>query len=72
MIECRIVLEYGSEDMARAVFGSVELDNRGFISGKVEDKRIVFEISGENPMSLSHTINDLLACVKAAENSLLL
>ncbi len=72
MIDCRIVLEYGNEYIARAVFGSVELDNKGFISGKVEDKRIVFEISSENPMSLSHTVNDLLACVKAAESSLAL
>ncbi len=70
MISCRIVLEYRSERMAEAIFRSVESENSGYVEGKIEGKNLVFEISADKAMSLSHTINDLLACVKAAESSL--
>ncbi len=70
MIRCSIVLEYRDERSALSVYRSVQPDNEGYVEGKVEGNRVIFEISGENPMTISHTVNDLLACVKAAESSL--
>jgi len=70
MIECTLILRYDTEKKAKAVFGSVENENEGYLDCRIEGSTLVFEISSENPMSLSHTVNDLLACVKAAESSL--
>ena len=70
MIKCTIVLEYPDERRALSVYNSVKPDNKGYVKGSVDGNRIVFEISDRDAMSLSHTVNDLLACVKAAESSI--
>ena len=71
MIRCTIVLEYSDRKSALSIYNSVKPDNEGYVKGRVDDKRLVFEISGKEAMSLSHTVNDLLSCVKAAESSIL-
>ncbi len=71
MIECDIFLEYGSEKEASSIFASIEVDNEGFVDSKLTGKRIELKIKGENPMSVYHTVNDLLSCVRAAESSIL-
>ena len=70
-VSCEIVMEYETEEMARAILESVKGDNEGYVESRLDGKRIFFEAEAESAMALSHTINDLLACVKAAENSLL-
>ncbi len=70
-VSCEIRMEYPDERTASAIFESVKTDNEGFVESQLAGKHIIFTASAESAMSLSHTINDLLACVKAAENSLL-
>ncbi len=71
MIECDISLEYESERKAASIFASIEVDNEGFLDSRLTGKRIELKIKGENPMSIYHTVNDLLSCVRAAESSIL-
>lgn len=71
MIHCEIILNYENEKEAEAVAIAVENENKGYVKSRLEGRAIRFEISSEDPMSLSHTVNDLLSCVKAAENSML-
>ena len=71
MVSCEIRLEYCDEKTARAVLDAVNVDNEGFVKSEIDGKYLVFRASGKDAMSVSHTVNDLLACVKAAENSLL-
>jgi tRNA threonylcarbamoyladenosine modification (KEOPS) complex Pcc1 subunit len=71
MIRCEIVLEYESEEKAVSIYRSVEPENSGYVKGKLEGRKILFEVSAKDALSVSHTINDLLACVKAAESSVL-
>lgn len=70
MISCRISLEYRDEDIAKAVFHSVSPDNEGYVKAELHGIKVVFEISGDSALSLSHTVNDLLSCVRAAEKSM--
>lgn len=70
-VKCEIRLQYSDEDSAKAVLGSVNVDNGSFVESEIKGNIVVFRAESESPMSLSHTLNDLLACVKVAENSLL-
>ena len=69
-VECEIVMEYDSEDVARTIFEAVRKENEGFVESSIDGGKITFTAVDDNPMSLSHTINDLLGCIKAAENSI--
>ena len=70
-IKCDIKLEYMDKDSAKAVLESVNVDNDSFVESEMKGNLVVFKAESDSPMSLSHTLNDLLACVKVAENSLL-
>ncbi len=69
-VKCEIVMEYSDEETAAAILEAVRSDNEGYVESELTGSRIVFRAESESAMSLSHTINDLLACIKAAENSI--
>lgn len=60
-------LPYGNEEEACKVLSSVEADNLGFVSSRLEGSTIVSEMVAENIMSLVHTLDDLMSCVAVAE-----
>jgi len=66
-IKGKIVLEYESEEMARAIYESINVDNYNFLECKVEENRIQCEARAEKPSKLLHTLDDLLACIIVAE-----
>ncbi len=69
-VSCEIHIRYDDEKMAKAVFDSLKMDNDKFVRGEIRGKELFFSMNSSNPMSLYHTANDLLACLKAAENSI--
>ena len=71
MISCEILLQYEDGKTASSIYRAVEPENSGYVESMVEGNRIVFRISGKDALSLSHTVNDLLACVKAAESAVI-
>ena len=64
---CRIDLEYPSEEIARKVHRSVELDNAGFVRSEVRGNVIHVQAEAESLKSLIHTLDDLLSCVSVAD-----
>ena len=69
-IVCEIVLEY-DEESASAIYRAVIQENDGYVESKIEGGKITFTASSDSAMSLYHTINDLMSCIKAAESSIL-
>ena len=69
MICCNITLEFKSEEMAENILKSVEIDNEGYVKSHREGNKIMSIIKGDNPLSLLHTIEDFLSCVKVAEQA---
>ncbi len=67
MIACNITLEFESGEIAINILKSVKIDNEGYVKSMVEGKNIVSVIKAETPLSLIHTIEDFLICVKVAE-----
>ena len=69
-LACRIVLEYDNESDAVSIFEALRSDNEGYLSFERKGKKLIFTVESDNPMSVSNTLNDLLACVRAAEDSI--
>ncbi len=60
---------YDDEDMARAIFKAIEVDNYQFVRCRLEGRKIMCRVEGEKPSKLLHTIDDLLACLIVAEEA---
>jgi len=60
-------LEFDSSDQAELVHRSVELDNQGFVTTKLEGNTILAEIEASSLNSLLHTLDDFLSCTSVAE-----
>jgi hypothetical protein len=68
-LRCSLTLEYGSEEEAIAVEKALDPDNEGFVQTEVNGWSLKAVISSDRPESLRHTLDDLLACVKVAEDA---
>ena len=66
-VSCSLRLEFASPDQAKHVHRSVELDNQGFVTTKLEGKMILAEIEASSLNSLLHTLDDFLSCTSVAE-----
>ncbi|MDD1747257.1 MAG: hypothetical protein LUQ16_05805 [Methanomassiliicoccales archaeon] len=66
-VECRIELEYESEEQARNVASSISLDNGKYASTEVVGRRLIITSSAPSAPSMLHTLEDLMACLKVAD-----
>ena len=66
-VECRIELEYESERQARNVASAISLDNDIYASTEVEGRRLTITSTAPTAPSMLHTIEDLMACLKVAD-----
>lgn len=66
-VECRIELEYESEQQARNVMASISLDNGRYASTEVQGRKLVITSSAASAPSMLHTIEDLMSCLKVAD-----
>jgi Uncharacterized protein conserved in archaea len=62
-------LEYCDEKIAKAVFDAISPDNEGYVETKLDKNTITLHVSSETAGSLKNTADDLLACIKIAEDS---
>ncbi|HEV2519736.1 MAG TPA: KEOPS complex subunit Pcc1 [Thermoplasmata archaeon] len=65
----RLERRYGSSELARRVVGAVAVDDPGSVSIHRDDDRVVFEVGGDDPASIRATLDDLIACLGAAERT---
>ena len=66
-VECRIEIEYWSEAQARNVASSISLDNGKYAQTEVVGKRLLITSSAPSAPSMLHTLEDLMACLKVAD-----
>ncbi|MDR0309739.1 MAG: hypothetical protein LBH88_03155 [Candidatus Methanoplasma sp.] len=69
MITLDLRIQYGDERTAKAVFDSVAPDNEGYISTELHGTLLFMRISSDNAGTLRNTADDLMACIKAAEEA---
>ena len=66
-VECRIELEYENERQARNVASAISLDNGEYASSEVVGRRLIITSKAPSAPSMLHTIEDLMACLKVAD-----
>jgi hypothetical protein len=66
-VECRIELEYESERQAKNVASAISLDNGEYASTEVAGRRLIITSKAPTAPSMLHTIEDLMACLKVAD-----
>jgi hypothetical protein len=66
-IECAIEIDYDSEEQARNVARSISLDNGKYADSQVHGNKLIVRCNASSTPSMLHTIEDLLACIKVAD-----
>ena len=66
-ISCKLILDFKDSKQAKTVYKAVTIDNDGFIESHIEDNKIIAYIKSKSITSLTHTIDDYLACISVAE-----
>lgn len=67
---CTLRIDYNSSEEAEAVARSLEPDNQGYIETEVRGSSLLCFARAEDPLSLLHTLDDFLACLTVAEETL--
>jgi len=68
-VSIRLERRYRSHPEAERVWRAVAADNPGYVSGHVDADRLVIEAASPSAASLRMTLDDLIACLAAAERS---
>lgn len=69
LLHLELRFPYDDERTAKAVLAAVSPENGGYVSSRLEGSTIIYEIEADNAGTLRNTADDLLACIKAAEDS---
>lgn len=70
MLYLEMKFEYDDERTAESVMRSVEPDNAGYVESELVGKAIIYKIKAEDAGSMRNTADDLLVCIKIAEEAL--
>lgn len=62
-------MRYEDERTAESVLRAVEPDNRGYVESELNGKEIIFKMKAKDAGSMRNTADDLLVCIKIAEEA---
>ena len=68
-IRLELKAEYASEVTANAIFKALEPDNTGYVVSDIDGKVISFIIDADNAGTLRNAADDLLVCLRIAEEA---
>jgi tRNA threonylcarbamoyladenosine modification (KEOPS) complex Pcc1 subunit len=68
-VRLELKIAYPSVKIARTVFKALEPDNTGHIGSRIDGKELFFTITADNAGTLRNAADDLLACVKIAQET---
>lgn len=68
-VDVTIELDYDSEAEAAAVLEAITPDNAPYAEAERRGRTVIVRASSRTPAQMLHTTEDLLACVKVAEEA---
>lgn len=68
-LNCEIELSYSSAEEANVVLEAISPDNFQYVTACSEGTKLFIKSYSETPMQMLHTMEDLLACIKIAEET---
>ncbi len=69
-LTCTLNLEFDDEATASAIAGAVKIDDGDFVETVVDNNMVRATVKADKIPSLLHTLEDYLACINVAINSL--
>ncbi|MFA6709970.1 MAG: KEOPS complex subunit Pcc1 [Candidatus Methanomethylophilaceae archaeon] len=69
MMELEIDLTYKDSRTADTVYRALEPDNKGYVESVLSEGTITFRIKANDAGSMKNSADDLLACMKIAEEA---
>ena len=69
LLHLELRFPYDDERTARAVLAAVSPENGEYVKSRLEGSTSIYEMEADNAGTLRNTADDLLACIKAAEDS---
>ena len=69
LLHLELRFPYDDERTAKAVLTAVSPENGEYVKSRLEGSTIIYEMEADNAGTLRNTADDLLACIKAAEDS---
>lgn len=70
MITLELEVDYPDEATAKAVMDSLEPDNDGYVQSELRGSKLVFRTEAQSAGTLRNTADDLMACLKIAEEAI--
>ena len=70
MLSLELRFEYPDAKTAETVMKSLDPDNGSYVQATVEGNLLIFRMEADNAGSLRNTADDLLACIKIAEETI--
>lgn len=61
--------EYPDVRSAESVFAAISPDNEGYVESEIQGNKLIFRIEAESAGTMKNTADDLLACIKIAEET---
>jgi tRNA threonylcarbamoyladenosine modification (KEOPS) complex Pcc1 subunit len=68
-ISLELCLNYSDEKTAEAVYSAIGPDNGEYVKAEILGNKIILIMEATSAGSLKNTADDLLACIKVAEES---
>ena len=69
LLSLSLTFTYKDVRTAETILSSVSPENGGYVSAELDGTSIHYTMSAENAGTLRNTADDLLACIKAAEDA---
>jgi tRNA threonylcarbamoyladenosine modification (KEOPS) complex Pcc1 subunit len=66
-VECVMEMDLESEAQAQAILKAIELDNGPYAKATISGKTLHLVCEAKSMPSMLHTLEDLLACIRVAE-----
>jgi len=69
MLTMTLETEYDDIRVAEAVYRAIVPDDDGYVSTRMEGKKVIFEFKAESAGQMRSAMDDVLACVKVSEEA---
>ena len=69
MLHLELRFPYSDANTAEAVLAAVSPENGDYVNAELEGNIIIFTMQADNAGTLRNTADDLMACIKVAEES---
>ena len=69
MISLELRVSYPDAVTAESVMRALDPDNQGYVLSELQGSQIVFRIEAGSAGTMRNTADDLMACIKVAEES---